>query len=491
MILTPQQQRDWDAHTIATEPISSIDLMERASKRWLEHARPFLKKRSITIFAGFGNNGGDALAVARLLVIEGYDVEVFLCFFGKIPSEEAQTNLRRLLDMGIIPIELQSDKDLGVLNIRPGGLLIDGIFGTGLRSGLNGSYARLVEKINTSYSTVLSIDIPSGLLPNALNSENDQVIKATHTISFQAMKLSFLMPESATYIGTFEIIDIGLHSAYLKEITLSNFLLDLALLSPMLLPREKFSHKGSYGHAVIVQGIEAMAGASILASKAAICSGAGLTTLLSDKKGINLSYPEVMVSSLEAIENFDKRTFCIGPGLGTDSPSRNKLLAVIKSSKNPLVLDADALNILSKEPKLLELIPAQSILTPHPKELARLIGPTANSFEQLEKARAFAQSHNVVMLIKRAHTVILGNDGRAYFNSTGNNGLAKGGSGDVLSGVICSLLAQGYTSLTSALIGVYVHGLAADLALLRNAQSSMTPQTIISYLSPALKRLGI
>jgi len=491
VILSAQQQRNWDAQTIEVEPIRSIDLMERASKRWLEHARPYLNKNAITVFAGFGNNGGDALVIARLLATEGYEISVVLCFFGKTPSQDAQTNLERLSRVNVKLLELQSTSDLDALLINPNSLLIDGIFGTGLRSGLQGEFAQLVHKINASHSFVLSIDIPSGLLSDTLNTKGDEIVKARHTISFQAAKLSFLMPESEPCFGSWTVIDIGLHSGFLEEITIENHLLTLGQIKALIVPRHKFSHKGSYGHAMIASGVSATIGASILASRAAISSGAGLTTLLSDEKGINLSYPELMISRLDSIKSPDRVTFCIGPGLGTNEVARTKLVNVLKTATKPMVLDADALNLLSNEVELLKTLPKQSVLTPHPKELERLIGTTDSSFEQLEKAREFAIEHDVVLLVKRAHTVIIGNDGQVYFNSTGNNGLAKGGSGDVLSGIISALLAQGYKPVSSALIGVYVHGLAADLAVKQNAYSSLTPEKVISHLSSAFKQLGI
>lgn len=490
MIVTAAQQQLWDAYTIEHEGISSIELMERASKRWLEHARPFLKPTLIHVFAGFGNNGGDALAIARMLHNEGFDVHLILCSFGKELSKDASTNLERLPE-GIKISRPNSEEDLTQLGIRPEDIIIDGLFGSGLNRPLKGLFAATVEAINASSAQTLSIDIPSGLSADILPEGGFSAAKASATITFQAVKLSFLFPECAEYVGQWKVIDIGLSSGFIEHIELHGYLTNRSAAKKLIRPRSKFSHKGSYGHAAIVSGTKNTLGASILASKAAMLSGAGLTTLLSETEGINLKYPELMVRALREADHWERKTICIGPGLGTNQDSRKKLLKVLEQSQGPIVLDADALNLLAAETELLSRVPKSSILTPHPKELERLIGPTRNSLEQLDKARQFARKYNIVLLIKRAHTVVINSDGQAHFNTTGNNGLAKGGSGDVLSGMICGLLAQGYSSLSSAVLAVYVHGHAADLAIHTTSAMSLHPEAVLSALPQAFHELGI
>jgi len=490
MILSAQQQREWDTFTIKNEPISSINLMERASRRWIEHMRPLLDPtRKIYVVAGFGNNGGDALAIARLLLREHFAVRVFLASFQKELSPDCKVNLERLPGETKLSI-LNSEKDLEEIEFNKGCLIIDGLFGSGLTRQVTGNFGKLIDAMNNADGRILSIDVPSGVFTDRANEPIDARVKARATGTFQATKLGFLFPENSGFVGAWHVIDIGLHSSFVSDISLNYSLTSQRQISDTFKPRATFSHKGSHGHSIIIQGTKTTSGAAILAAKAAMTSGSGLTTLLTDHS-VNLQYPELMTQNFKALNTLKDHTFCIGPGLGTDDIGKAKLKKVLELQDKPVVIDADALNIIADDSHLIDCIPENSVLTPHPKELARLIGDSDNSFEQLEKAKAFAREHAIVLLIKRAYTVVIEPNGAANFNSTGNSGLAKGGSGDVLSGIICGLMAQGYQPIEAARLGVYVHGLAADLARTNYSSYSINPLMVVDHISAALLSLGV
>jgi NAD(P)H-hydrate epimerase len=490
-ILSAHQQQEADAHTIANEPIASINLMERASKRWVEHALPFLNAQSIYIFTGFGNNGGDGLAIARLLTQHGFKCHVIHAHFGKELSRDCKTNLERLPE-DVIYYEINSIDELKEIDFEHDSALIDALFGSGLTRPLKGEFAEVVNLLDTTNAkTKLAVDVPSGLFTDKMNDGKDTIARCDLTITFQAPKLSFLFPENYEFVGHLRIANIDLDKNYISNVQANHFYLTESFIKTHLKKRSKFSHKGTFGHLGIIKGTEQTMGASYLAALAGFNAGAGLVSLLDfdDAKRFD-QWPQLMHKSLksETLSNF---TICIGPGLGTDKNSMAKLELCFNEGTKPLVIDADALNLIASKPSYLDKIPTKSILTPHPKELERLIGKTDNSFEQLDKAKAFAKKHNVVLLIKRAHTAIINSDGKVYFNATGNPGLAKAGSGDVLAGIIASFLCQGYEPIIAAQIGVYLHGKAADDLKEERSEFSFTPQMLIEQIGKSLKNLGV
>lgn len=499
-ILSSQQIRQVDAYTIQTEPISSLDLMERASLRVTDRiCNLFDTDRRIIVFAGPGNNGGDALAVARMLVQRGYRVSAFLFNIGNNLSIDCQTNKNRLKPCSTIDFhEITTDFVPPV--ITSDDVIVDGLFGTGLSRPLMGGFASVVKYINSSEATVISIDIPSGLMTedNATN-VMAHVVQADYTFTFQYNKLAFLFAENEHYVGQIEVLDIGLHDP-LSEITITPYyLFEGTDASAMLKTRPRFSHKGTFGHACLIAGKEGMGGAAIMASKACMRSGAGKLTVHTPAANLiplQISVPEAILhierQSAQFTTPFETTSFnalAIGPGIGTDEATVRAFSQQLHYHQGPLVLDADALNILGAHPELMNRLPQDAILTPHKKELRGLIGATSSSYEELQLTRQLAQRHHIYVIIKGANSAIVTPEGDVIFNITGNPGMATAGSGDVLSGIILSLLAQDYSSLQASLLATYIHGLAGDIAASDLTQESLIATDLIDYLPKAFKSI--
>ena len=500
-ILSAQQSREWDQYTISHEPIASIDLMERASQKCAEwicaqnwQQLPFL------IFCGKGNNGGDGLAIGRMLIKKGYSVSIYIIEEGHIGSPDFQTNLQRLHELTIADIYFIQSED-HFPTIPPASIVIDAIFGTGINKPVTALIAQLVEHINSSVGTVNSIDLPSGLFPDESSKEH-QVIKATHTLSFENMKLAFLVQENAGYIGQLHILTIGLHNGFPALQHLTEQLVQLTDIRQVYKKRNAFSHKGNFGHALLVAGSYGKIGAAVLAAKACLHSGTGLLTCYLPRCGYTImqsAVPEAMVLTDEneniltqLPQNIEKYSAIgIGPGIGTSEETQKLLSFISRRFHKPLVIDADGLNCLALRSELLGQLPPFTILTPHPKEFDRLFGEQTNDFERIKKAREVAKKYKLVIVLKGHHTLIAMPGGSAWFNSTGNAGMAKGGSGDVLTGMITALLAQGYDAVSAALMGVYLHGAAGDEAAARQSQASMTPSDIISNLGKAFMAMEV
>ncbi len=489
-----------DVWTIEKEPIASIDLMERASKAVMnEIVARWGVNTPIRIFAGPGNNGGDALAVARMLGEKEYDVEVFLFNTKESLSPDCALNKERLL-------AIEKVKFTEIVNkFNPPALtedmvVIDGLFGSGRSKPLSGGFAAVVKFINASAATVVSIDMPSGLMGEE-NTYNIRahIIRADLTLSFQLPKLSFLFPENEELVGEVKLLDIGLSKEGLEKIDTDYYLTEEKEIRERIKPRDRFSHKGTFGHALIIAGSYGMAGASVLAARACLRSGAGLVTLHVPGRNnaiVQTSIPEVIVQH-DIHENYfavpvdtdDFQVVGIGPGLGRSEETETAVLEQIRSCQVPMVIDADALNILSENKKHLHYIPEGSILTPHPKEFDRLAGKSRDSYERLMKACDLAAALKCYIVLKGAYTAVVTPDKKCYFNPTGNPGMSTGGSGDVLTGIITALLAQGYNPEEAARIGVYVHGLAGDLAARELSMPGMIAGDIVEFLPKAWLKL--
>ncbi|MBO9657458.1 MAG: NAD(P)H-hydrate dehydratase, partial [Chitinophagaceae bacterium] len=451
----------------------------------------------LTIFCGKGNNGGDGLAIARLL--SKRDVIVYILESAQKGSSDFQENLARLEKLSTVEIRfIQTEDTINKLDID--GLVIDALFGSGLNRPLDGIAAKLVERINQSGNLIVSIDLPSGMFADQ-SSLNHPQIKADHTLSFQAYKKAFLMAENAAYCGDVHILEIGLHYEYYDNTPSMEEQTDEDIIYNIFKPRNNFGHKGTYGHSLLIAGSYGKIGAAVLAAEACLRSGAGLVTCHLPSCGyaiMQTSLPEVMVSAdvNNAINTTIEtdlsiyRSIGIGPGLGTASETRALLKEVLTQYKLPVVLDADALNSIAKQPELLSLVPAGSILTPHPKEFQRLFGETSNEFERIDLASQKAKELDLVIILKGHHTLIAMPDGRRYFNSTGNAGMATGGSGDVLTGILTGLLAQGYKPANAAILGVYLHGMAGDLAAEELSMESMISGDITKFLGKAYRQVG-
>lgn len=488
------QVKELDAYTIEHEPISSIDLMERAARALTAAILKRYPGCSFAVFAGPGNNGGDGLAVARMLATEGYSVGAWLINpKGKL-SPDCAVNLERLRNSSVSVTEVLEYFSMPVLSRDT--IIIDALFGSGLNKPVSdGVFADVIKGMNASGCRVVAVDMPSGLSGENNYSLAGTVVHATDTLTLQFPKLSLLMPENARFVGDMSVLDIRLSQEWIEREPSSLYFTDEKEINALLRPRGKHAHKGNFGRALLVAGSKGMAGASVLAARAALRSGVGLLTVhvpACNNAIVQAAVPEAMTSidgnDCCLSDNIDTRKYNavgVGPGLGQSKESEAALLALIKECKVPLVLDADALNILSRNRECLSLLPSGSVLTPHPGEFERLFGEYPSRCNAIEAARAIACDKGIVILLKGAYTTIVAPDGTLYFNSTGNPGMATGGSGDVLTGIILSLLAQGHSSVNAARIAAYVHGLAGDLAAAELGETALVAGDIISFLPKA------
>lgn len=499
-IFATEQIKAWDEYTIQQEPIASVDLMERAATacyEWLlQHG---YKGRHFAVFCGKGNNGGDGLAIARMLAQSQHSVTVYILEFGHKGTEDFQINLARLHETSAVIRFVSSEETLHA--IPQNDIVIDALLGSGLNRPLEGLTASLVKHINQSGNEVIAIDIPSGLFVDH-SSKNNIVIRARHTLSFQCYKPAFLMAENAASMGDVHILDIGLHPGFLQTHPAPFQFVEAPFIRSILKPRNAFSHKGDYGHAGIIAGSYGMMGAAVLCARACLRSGVGKLTCHVPAVGytiMQVSAPEAMSKVaagsaqdyIEKVTDLDKYNVVgIGPGLGKHSSHVALLNSVFEQNRQPMVIDADGLNVLSEEKTLFKKIPAGSVITPHPKEFERLFGKTANEFDRIQVALQKAKEYQLHIVLKGRYTFIASPDGKGYFNSTGNPGMATGGTGDVLTGIITGLLAQQYNPLHAAIAGVFLHGLAGDLATAYTSQPSMIASDIIDFLGQAYQAVG-
>lgn len=494
-LLTAEQFRMADAYTIQHEPISSVNLMERAATKCYEQITN-ITTHTVYVFAGTGNNGGDGLAIARMLLKSGRDVRIFICGRENAMSADCKTNYLRLKKLAPVNF-ITSEKNIP--EITSDATVIDAMFGTGLNKPLNGIAACVAQKINDETCTVVSIDIPSGLFADEHTPASNITVKADYTLTFQRLKRCMLFAENALRTGRVTVLKIGLNETYMDSLTSTFTLTDDATVKKILLPRKKFSHKGSYGHALLMAGSKGKAGAAVLATRGCIRTGAGLTTAYIPDALLAVmqtAVPEAMCITdrssdyLTTLPDLTKYTAIgAGPGLGTQKQTMSVVGELLKQTACPLILDADALNCISMNKKLLRQLPENSILTPHPKEFERLFGKCSNDFERNEKQIAASIKYKVVIVLKGTYTSISTNDGRCYYNTSGNAGLAKGGSGDVLTGMITALRAQGYSAEDAAVAGVYLHGMAADLAVAQQSEYSITASEVADFSGKAIRML--
>ena len=496
-ILPVEKIREADAFTIENEPIESIDLMERAASKIYEWfvRRCKTKEVSVKIFCGIGNNGGDGLALARMLYFSGIIPQVFIVRYSDKMSRDCEINFTRLKEETEVPMyDIFSEDDFP--QIYDNDIIIDAIFGSGLNRAIDGFTAGLVAHLNKSNAIKIAIDIPSGLFacggqqPTA-NSQQP-IFKADYTLTFQFPKLAFMFPEYDAFVGKWEVLDIKLHKDFIDNVETLNFYTTEDVVKPIIRKRTKFSHKGTYGHALLVAGSSGKTGAALLAAEACMRTGVGLLTVHLPKDALlpmQVYLPEAMTSidksdtHCSEIEDILSYTAIgVGPGLGKNDETATFLKKIIQEATQPLVLDADALNIIADNPTWLSFLPDNTILTPHPKEFERLFGKTRNSYERLELQRNMSVIHNVIIVQKGAHTAVTFPNGTCFFNSTGNPGMATAGSGDVLTGIVLSLLAQRYSPQEAALLGVYLHGKAGDVAAEKLGMESMIARDIVGNL---------
>jgi NAD(P)H-hydrate epimerase len=492
-ILTAQQTREADAYTIANEPISSTDLMERAATKCFDWIiKNYNAETEFAIFCGVGNNGGDGLVVARLLVQANYKVSVFVVDFSKNYSPDFKINLEKLpKECGEVNY-LKSDSFKFIL--KPNIVVVDAIFGSGLNKPIDGFVSTIIQQINQH--EVVAIDLPSGLFAedNRVN-DFESIVKAKFTLTFQQPKLAMLFPQNYLFVGEWIVLPIGLNQEFIEFLPSNYFLITILDAKRILIKRTKFSHKGTFGHALLIAGSKGKMGAAILSAKACLRAGVGLLTVHIPAKGLEImqtALPEAMCRTsdendfiADVPELSAYNAIGIGPGLGMEKQTQNAFKLLIQNANFPLVIDADALNILSENKTWLAFLPQESILTPHPKEFERLVGKWDSDEERLEMQRQFAIKHQIIVVLKGANTAIALSNGDVYFNSTGNAGMATAGSGDVLTGIITSLLAQRYLPSEAAILGVYLHGLAGDVAKENLTEYAMIATDIIDALPKA------
>jgi ADP-dependent NAD(P)H-hydrate dehydratase / NAD(P)H-hydrate epimerase len=496
-LLTSSQIREADAYTIAHEPITSVALMERAAKAfvgWFVNHFPE-KKKIISVYCGTGNNGGDGLAIARMLSHHGYEkVDVKIALFSSKTSDDFDTNLERLKSLDVPVTEIKKGEDLPV---EDSSILIDALLGTGLNKPLEGDYKQLVDYLNSLEKTVVAVDVPTGFFSDGETDPNAAVLKADLVITFQEPKINFLLPESGLYADCWEAVNIGISEKFIRSLNSSYQLIEEKDIRSKLKHRHRFSNKGTYGHALIIAGQPETMGAALLCSSACAYAGSGLTTACVPQSGLtalNSYQPEIMAivrmeNEPPEIEWTKFNTIAIGPGLGKDADALNLFTDLLKSYDKPIVIDADALNMLSANPGLWEHVPKGSIVTPHVKEFDRLFGEHKNWWQRLETGQKKANEHGVYIVLKNDYTITITPDGKLYFNSTSNAAMASGGMGDVLTGVITALLAQKYSSEDACIIGNYIHGKAGDELALPNRMHVVLPGRLASQLPITMAKL--
>ena len=493
-ILSPEQIQKADKTTITKNSITSIDLMEFAATscfNWL-HQRLQNQPVKIHVFCGIGNNGGDGLVISRLLLENNYNVKCYIVNFSQKRTNEFLENYNCLKEIGNWPLVINNEKEFPEINEED--IVIDAIFGNGLKRAPEGFTKKLIVYLNNSKSFILSIDLPSGLFSDKTVIDKEAVLKSNHILTFQTPKLAFLLPENKEFVKTWDILDIGLDTDFIESLNSKTEYFTKAEAQKIYKSREKWTHKGTFGHALLIGGSFGKIGAITLTTKGALKIGSGLVTAYIPKCGyeiMQIAIPEAMVEvdndNLLTYFNYKTKATAIGvgPGMGTDNDTEIGFEKFLKENKTPIVIDADGLNLLSKNISLLKFLPKKTILTPHIKELERLIGGWKNDYEMLEKAKIFSQKNEIILVIKNAYSIIVENDS-LHFNSTGNSALATGGSGDVLTGILTGLIAQGYTAINAALLGVYLHGKTADIAIKDTGFETFTASTILEYLSDAI-----
>ncbi len=501
-ILTAEQIREADKFTISNEPIASIDLMERAAEActsWItEH---FSKDTHFVVICGMGNNGGDGLAIARQMIAKGYTVETFIVAFFSKESEDFSVNKKKSKNIrGAKTTEVNEVEDLNILS-STNTVIIDAILGSGLSKPVEGKLGDVIQKINSFKLPIIAIDMPSGLaMEDNSGFDRMNIIKASFTLTFETPKLSFFFAENAENVGDFFILDIGLDKKFQAEQKSNTFWVTHDMVAQILRPRARFSHKGTYGHALLIAGSYGKIGASVLAARACLRSGVGLITTHIPKCGYEImqtSAPEVMVETDKEENEFSGtkelskyNAIGIGPGIGTTENTAKGLKMLIQQASVNMVLDADALNILSENKTWLSFLKSGTIITPHPGEFARLAGKSDTAFEAYTKQREFAVKYGIYVILKGAYTSIATPDGMVYFNSTGNPGMATAGSGDTLTGIILGLLAQGYPPKQASILGVYLHGLAGDMAMEELGENSLIAEDITNCLGRAFQYIS-
>lgn len=493
-ILPAELIRIWDQFTIREEQIPSFSLMERAARAWTNRFLECYRglRRKVCVVCGTGNNGGDGLVIARLLTAENFEVRVILVGKPENGTADFKRNFQEL------PAGVELNRFTGEASVKfsETEVIIDAIFGSGISRPVTGEYLEMIKLINDSFRLVVSVDVPSGLLPDY--STGSPTIRANHTITFQTPKVSFFFPEHTDIVGKLDVVSIGLCEKFPELAQATNFFVQRKDISKIIKPRKSGSHKGNFGHVLLVVGSYGMSGAAVLSARAALRAGSGKVTVHTPSSGYSIlqqSVPEAMVSvdsdewSISQVNLSGYDAVGIGPGIGKTENTVGAMDRLLDECQVPLVLDADALNIIASNATWLKKLPKHSILTPHPGEFRRLVGSWKDGEDRLRLLKKFSTETNCIIVLKGAHTAIAAPDGSVYFNSTGNPYMATPGSGDVLLGVVASFLGQGYAPKEAAIGAVYLHGLAGDLA--SSGGRTILAGEIANELSESIKKVSL
>lgn len=488
-ILSADTIKRWDSYTIEREPVSSVDLMERAATAccdWL--LDKYKDSIQFTVFCGTGNNGGDGLGIARKLIQAGKKVSIVIAGDSQFGSGEFTFNLHKLNQLSNFELLLEPSQ---LPHLHSDDIVIDALFGTGLNRAVSGFAQNCIQHINGSEARVIAIDMPSGLFADQASPVDSPIVSATYTLSFQVPKLAFFIPENDAYVGQFILLDIGLKSDFEAYRHPENAFLQYSDLKGVFSKRVRHANKWQFGHALLIAGSEDKIGAAIIASRSALRSGIGLLTVHTVKAAsmpIISAIPEAMLSLDDSSSHITQcpslekySAVGIGPGIGWHPETAECIKKLLQSGFSNLVLDADAINLIA-EHKWQDMLPPNCLLTPHIKEFERLAGASSNGFERLEMQKTFSKRHGVYVLLKGAYSSVSTPDGKLFFNSSGNPGMAKGGSGDCLTGILTALMAQGFNTEKAATVGMMVHGLAGDLARDIYGETAMLASDIIEAL---------
>lgn len=491
-LLTSAQVRQADQFTIKNKSLSSAGLMEAAALAFVKEFCKFFhdKNETVTIYCGTGNNGGDGLAIARILHEKGYHVNVRIARFSANSSPDFNINLDRLRHT---TVKISEHKNAENLLAENSDIIIDAFLGSGLNKPLSGDFKVLVRHLNSLHKKVVAVDIPTGFFAEGSIDKQAAVLKADLAIAFQRPKINFFFPESESAFTDFRVVDIGLDESFIQAQSSNWKLIEESDIRNLLKPRKKFSHKGIYGHALIVAGTKKTMGAALLCADACLHSGAGLITACIPAEGLtalNARSPEIMVTERHEKIDFEKyQAVAVGPGLGVDTNALELLQQVIEHTTLPIVLDADALNILAKNTGMLVNLPKHTVLTPHVKEFDRLFGEHTGWWERVETARKKAAELGIIIVLKNEYTFIVEEDGTVYINPTGNAAMATGGMGDVLTGMIAAFTAQGYRHVHAAIIACYIHGKAGDILKTKGGMFSIPPRYLIKKLPQVIDKI--
>lgn len=506
-LFSAEQVKIIDQCTIARQNISSWELMERAATELYYHILYDVSlKDSIHLYCGKGNNGGDGLALSRMLVQSGFQVKTFIVQYSPNASQDFLINYQKLKEIEQtinVPIieEITEEKIFENIQVSENSICIDAILGSGVNKPTTGLVKSTIDFINSKYSKIISIDVPSGLYLDKANLPEDSIIRAQKTYTFQFPKMSFLLMENAEFVGEWEVVDIGLSQECIEQQHTNYYTIDKPLIQQIYTRRKNISAKWDYGHALIIGGSAVMQGAAIMNVGSALKSGCGLVSIHSVKdvlQSVIHHYPECILSKdehpeyISDIPDISKYSaICFGSGVGVDAiTQRNieKLISNISSQK--LIIDADGLNLIKNSPDILERLNGkQVIITPHSKEFDRISGISTNHYERIQKGIELSTTKGIVIVLKSAYTCVITPSGKVYFNTYANSGMAKGGSGDILAGLITGLCARGYSIENASILGVYVHSLAGKFAIQDIHPECVLPTDVLKYYSRAFKQM--